>query len=125
MAIVFKHFPLNFHKDAMPAAKASMAAMRQGRFWPYHDLLFENQKALSEKDLLFYAEMLGLDMDKFKADMADPEIEKKIKADMAEGQPAGVRGTPTVFINGRRFKPNGGYTTEAFQKVIDKEFLGK
>jgi protein-disulfide isomerase len=122
---VFKHFPLNFHKDAMPAAEASMEAMEQGRFWEYHDLLFANQKALSRADLELYAEQLGLDMAAFKSALDSGKWKAKIQKDMAEGNRAGVQGTPSVFINGRKFSPPGGYSVEAFQSVIDSEILKK
>jgi len=109
----------------MPAALASMAAHEQGKFWEYADLLFDNQKALSRDDLELYARQLGLDMDKFRAALDGKRFEDKIRRDMAEGNRAGVRGTPTIFINGRRFQPAGGYTADAFVAVIDKYILKK
>jgi protein-disulfide isomerase len=122
---VFKHFPLSFHKDAMPAAIASMAAFEQGKFWEYQDLLFENQKNLKPADLELYAQQIGLDMEKWKADVAAEKGKAKINQDVAEGNRIGVRGTPSVYINGRKFSPAGGYTTEAFQAAIDKYILKK
>lgn len=125
MAIVFKHYPLNFHKDAMPAALASLAAMNQGRFWEYHDLLFENQKALQADKLELYAETIGLDMEKWRTDKEAQGYKDLIANDMREASRAGVRGTPSVFINGRRFQPTGGYSVEGFKAAIDKEILKK
>lgn len=122
---MFKHFPLDFHKDAMPAAVASMAAYEQGKFWEYQELLFENQKNLSAADLELYAQQVGLDMEKFKASIAADKYKDKIQRDMAEGKRIGVQGTPTVFINGRRFSPAGGYSPESVQSAIDKYILKK
>jgi protein-disulfide isomerase len=125
LAIVFKHFPLSFHKEAAPAAKASMAAHEQGKFWEYHDLLFKNMKQLKAENYVKWAGELGLDLEKFKTSMADPKWDAKIKKDMAEGSKGGVRGTPSLYINGRKFQPSGGYNVQAFKSVIDSEILGK
>ncbi len=116
--IVFKNFPLSMHKFAMSAAIGGMAAHKQGQFWPMHDLLFENAADLNEDNLLKYAESLGLDMDKFTADILAPETSRQVKSDMVAGQTAGVRGTPTVFINGRQIKRR---TINEIKRVIDEE----
>jgi protein-disulfide isomerase len=123
--LVFKNFPLNIHKSAQLAAEAAMAAGEQGRFWEMHDALFQNQKALSREDIEAFAEGLGLDMARFKAALDGKTFRDEVAADMKLGNQVGVRGTPTVFINGRLFNPPGGWTAEAVIKVIDKEFLGK
>jgi protein-disulfide isomerase len=126
VAIVFKHFPLSFHKEALPAAKASMAAMEQGKFWEYHDKLFTVQKQLrgaTAEKFVGWAVELGLDKAKFEASFKDPKWDAKVKADMEEGRKAGLRGTPTVYINGRRFQPQRGYSVPSFKSVIDAEFL--
>ena len=128
VAVVFKHFPLSFHKEAMPAAKASIAAGQQGKFWEYHDKLFAEQKALrgvTEETFVKWAEELGLDTAKFQAAFKDPATEAMVKKDMEEGRKAGLRGTPSVYINGRKFQPQRGYSVAAFKQVIDKEFLNK
>ena len=119
VAIQFRHQPLSFHKNAMPAAKASMAAHKQGKFWQYHDKLFENQKALTGPDLEKYAGELGLNVSKFKADMASPAIEAQVKKDMADGGKYGARGTPTFFVNGVPVR--GAQPFSAFKTVIEKE----
>jgi 2-hydroxychromene-2-carboxylate isomerase len=69
-----------------------------------HDMLFRNQRQLEDADLIRYAEALGLDMDKFKADMASPEVQARVEADRAAGEKAGVDGTPSIFVNGRPFQ---------------------
>ena len=106
--VVYKHFPLGFHKSARPAAIGSVAAHEQGKFWEYHDVVFDattNRKlAGSDADLIAYAEKAGLDVERFKKDLASKkaEFEKTVNSDYAEGQRVGVRGTPTVYINGRK-----------------------
>jgi hypothetical protein len=85
----------------MPVAKASVAAFRQGKFWEFHDRLFQNQRASDPADLERLAQELGLDMDKFKADMADPEVEKALRSEQAAAENIGARGTPAFLINGR------------------------
>lgn len=102
--IVFKQYPLAGHERARPAARASIAAMRQGKFWEMHDLLFANQDALEASDLTGYARELGLDVEQFEADMADPETEALIDLNRQEGQAVDVRGTPTLFVNGVLFR---------------------
>ena len=108
--VVYKHFPLGFHKSARPTAIASVAAQEQGKFWEYHDVLFEatdkRQLAHSDEDLAKYAEQAGLDVAKFKADMAANKeaYEKRVDADHKQGTTVTVRGTPTVYINGKKIQ---------------------
>ena len=116
--VVFKHYPLSFHKQALPAALASMAAAEQGRFWEYHDELFINQKSLDQKKYLEIAENLGLDIKKFSLDMMRPSLRQKIEQDVAEAKKAGVTGTPTIFVNGRKLKNRD---IAAISKLIDEE----
>ena len=97
--------------------------MEQGKFWEYHDKLFENLRSLADNKYAIWAKELGLDVEKFNADFA--KAEAKVKADMAEGKKAGVRGTPSLYINGRKFQASGGYSKQAFINVIDKEILKK
>ncbi len=114
--LVFKHYPLPGHPKAREASKASIAAHKQGKFWEMHDLLFEKQDELQAANLDDYAEKLGLDMKRFKADMRSKEADKKIEADLAEGNAAGVDSTPSIYVNDRRFvfPPNqlGAYVRE-------------
>ena len=102
--VVFKQFPLALHKQAKSAALASLAAHRQGKFWQYHDLLFENQKSLSEAKYNELAKKIGLDLAKFSKDYKAPVNQQALQRDMVDAQLAGVRGTPTIFVNGRRLK---------------------
>ncbi|MEM9866029.1 MAG: thioredoxin domain-containing protein [Myxococcota bacterium] len=115
--VVFKHYPLSSHDYAIPAAKAAVAAMRQNKFWEMHDLLFEHQDALTPSDLRRYATQLELDMERFEADMNDPETQALVELNQSEGRAVGVQGTPSIYINGRRFEepfPNlAAYVREA------------
>ena len=88
----------------MDAALAAVAAGDQGKFWEMHDTLFEHQDALQPENLDKYAMQLGLDMPKFRAAMKSKETRKQIDADKAEGVKAGVDGTPSVFVSGRRYQ---------------------
>jgi protein-disulfide isomerase len=102
--VVFHHYPLDLHVNAMPAARAAVAAGNQGKFWEMHDLLFEHQEELETEDLDHYAEQLGLDMERFHADVQSEETQRLIDADKALGRELEVRSTPTIFVNGRRFE---------------------
>ena len=121
LRFVFKQFPLPFHEDARAAAAAALAAHEEGRFWEMHDLLFTNQKALGLRHLEGYAKDLGLDMSAFRA-MMDGGYDAVIERDMAEARKAGVRGTPTFFINGRKYE-SPGRSADDIAKVIDKHVL--
>jgi protein-disulfide isomerase len=121
--VVFKQNPLSFHKDAKPAAKASLAAHEQGKFWEMHDMLFANQKKLKRADLDKYAQELGLNAAKFKAAMDSDKFDKQIAADQAQAAALGARGTPGFFINGRQLK--GAQPFARFKTIIDEELAGK
>jgi len=99
--LVFKNFPLRMHKFAMKAATAAMAAESQGKFWEFHDLLFENYRKLSDGKLKEIAEQLGLNNPEYEKTLGDPGINSKIRRDLMEGLGADVEGTPAVFVNGR------------------------
>jgi protein-disulfide isomerase len=117
--IVFKHNPLGFHKRALPAALASMAAHRQGKFWEYHDKLFANARALEDANLEQYAKDVGLDLAKFKKDMADPGLKAQIMNEQASAVALGQGGTPAFFINGKPF--SGAQPFPRFKTIIDAE----
>jgi protein-disulfide isomerase len=121
--MVWKHMPLDIHKDAKPAHNASMAAEKQGKFWEFHDMLFSDQRNLKADAFNSYAEELGLDMKKFFKDSVDPENEKKMNADIAEARSLGVTGTPGFFVNGRFL--GGARPFEAFAKIINEELTKK
>jgi protein-disulfide isomerase len=116
--LVHKNFPLRNHKFAMNAAKAALAAHRQGRFWDYHHKLLENYKQLNGAAFKELATELGLDLERFNRDMNDPSIQRLIYRDFKEGRDAGIRGIPAVFINGKLLKNTKG---PGFQRMIDAE----
>jgi len=102
--IVFKHFPLPFHKEARLAAEAAMAAGAQGKFWEMHDLLFRNQRSLAREDLERYADGLGLDMGPYLEALESRRYGPIIDRHMEEAGVVGVRGTPNLFFNGRKVR---------------------
>ena len=115
---VFKNYPLPFHPNAMPAAKAAVAAGKQGKFFEMHDKLFENQRALAPEKYEEWAKELGLNLEQFKKDMESPETAAAVTKDMKEAGDVGVRGTPSFFING---KQPAGRSFELYKSVIDEE----
>jgi protein-disulfide isomerase len=115
--LVFKNFPLRNHKFAMEAAIAALAAEKQGKFWEFHDLLFKDYNRLNEQKVKEIAQQLNLDMEKFEKDRKEPGIRTLINRDIAEGNRAGVGGTPTIFINGRLLRNR---SMAGFQELIDK-----
>ena len=115
--LVFKNFPLRNHKFSMQAAIAALAAEKQGKFWEFHDLLFKDYSHLNEQKIEEIAQQLKLNMEKFDKDRKDPQITAMINRDLAEGNQAGVRGTPTVFVNGRLLRNRG---MAGFQELIEK-----
>jgi protein-disulfide isomerase len=119
VAIFYRHNPLPFHDNAMPAALASEAARAQGKFWEMHDKLYANQQTLGPDNLQTFAQELGLDPAAFKASMASQRAKDRISADMDLAVKLGARGTPTFFINGRSFA--GAQPIEGFKRVIDDE----
>jgi len=103
LKFVFKQLPLrSIHRFAEPAARASVAAARQGKFWEMHDVLFQNSRALDDASLKKYASDLGLDMEQFARDLADPAVAQAVQNDVTEAMGLGVNGTPTFFINNVR-----------------------
>ena len=120
--VVFMHFPLAFHANAQKAGEASECANRQGKFWPYHDILFTNMKSdgagLDIASLKKYAGDLGLDTAKFNTCLDNGETASIVKADIAEGQRVGVSGTPTFIINGK--KVVGALPYDQFEKAIEE-----
>lgn len=101
--LVFKQYPLAGHSKAREAAKAAIAADRQGKFWEMHDLIFKNQDKLQIANFEDYAKELGLDLERFRVDVKSKEVEAKIDADRAEGKKAGVDSTPSIYVNDRRY----------------------
>jgi protein-disulfide isomerase len=116
--VVFKHFPLSFHKEAEPAARASWAAQQQGKFWEFHDALFNNQDKLGADFYLATARELKLDEAKFKADMASEAAGKQVAEDADIASNNGIQGTPGFFVGGVAVK--GAYPASHFKQIIDR-----
>lgn len=98
---VFRQFPLSFHPNAQVAAAASLAAHAEGKFWELHDKMFQNQGSLDRASLERYATELDLDLVKFKTALDDAQNDKRIQNDLDLGSSIDVRGTPTMFVNGK------------------------
>ncbi|MBI4849984.1 MAG: thioredoxin domain-containing protein [Nitrospirae bacterium] len=114
--LVFKHYPLPFHQQAMNAAKAAEAAKEQGKFWEMHDLIFQNFNKLNDGIYKELAQQIGLNVEKFSADFSSNKYDQLIQQDMALARSAGVTGTPTLFINGKRMQQR---SLNDFKQSID------
>jgi protein-disulfide isomerase len=122
LRVVMKHHPLSNHPRAKPAALAALAAGEQGKFWEMHDVLFSNARAMQDADLERYARELGLDVERWKKDLANPKLAERIQQDEALAMKVGANGTPAFYVNGRFI--NGAQPLEVFTSVVDEE-LGK
>jgi protein-disulfide isomerase len=119
---VYRHFPLTQHANAIPASKASEAAGKQGKFWEMHSKLFSNQESWATSTnakAVFegYAKDLGLDIEKYNADLELPEVMTKIDSDQKSGIKAGVNSTPTFYLNGKKVSPQN---YDQLKKLIDE-----
>lgn len=119
--LAFKHFPLPMHKDARPAAEASMCVNEQGvdKFWKFHDLAFKNQDKLDTASLEKYAKDSGADAAKFADCVKAGKFKDFVQKDQEYGEKIGVKSTPTFFINGQLI--SGAVPIEQFSEVIDEE----
>ncbi|HCP44571.1 MAG TPA: hypothetical protein DIU15_00820 [Deltaproteobacteria bacterium] len=123
IALVFRDFPLPMHKEAPKAHEAASCANEQGKFWEYHDVLFENQRALQIADLKGYAGNLGLDQATFDGCLDSNRYTAEVELDKKAGAAVGVSGTPAFFINGQFL--NGARPFESFKELIDGELKAK
>jgi protein-disulfide isomerase len=123
LRLVFRNMPLtNVHPQAELAAETAEAVGLQGKFWPMHDVLFENQRDLSGPALLRYVEDVGADLSQVANALNDGVVQKRVKDDVESGIRSGVNGTPTFFVNGERY--DGSWDYESFhaylQDVLDQ-----
>jgi protein-disulfide isomerase len=118
LAFYHLHFPLGMFEHSTLKATASVAAQRQGRFWEMHDALYD-ARIESDADAIALARRLGLDTDRFAADLRAPAVRGEVDRQRGLCKNAGVRAVPTFFINGRRVV--GSIPADQFQKVIDEE----
>jgi protein-disulfide isomerase len=128
--VTFRHFPLPNHQHALRAASAAEAAGLQGKFWQMHALIYEHQK--DWKDLFDvrpvfdgYAKQIGLDVERFNRDLGGSLVQQRIVADSNRGQSLGVKGTPSVFLNGREVAFENLLQAERLRAVIQKEIDSK
>lgn len=115
--LIYKHYPLPGHPRATPAAKAAWAAHQQGKFWEMHDFLFANKADANRA--IDHARELGLDVDKFTADMGSPEAAQAVDDDFKAGALVRLRGTPAFVVNGSVI--GGAMTDEQWHRVIQAE----
>lgn len=120
--LIYKQFPLDTHPHALMAAEASLAAKDQGKFWEMYEILFKNFRHLSHDNILVFAKEIGLDMDKFQADMASGKYKAIIEKDMKDGDAAGVYGTPAFYINGKQY--NGEVNLVSLKPILQAELKG-
>ena len=117
LRIEWRDFPYR-GEESVNAAVAARAAQAQGKFWEYHDLLYEEQSSgYSDENLIAIAKKAGLDTQRFESDYRSGRYEKLVRADFQRGLNAGVNGTPTFFINGRMLV--GLQPVGVFEKVIE------
>ena len=116
---VFRHFPLSQHEHAFLASEASIEAASQGKFWEYHDTLFENQINLTQADLENYAKQLSLDENTFKEALSSSKHEDAVQRDITDGNALGVSGTPTIFINKSQYVDR--YSVDSISAAIEAE----
>jgi protein-disulfide isomerase len=123
LRFAFRHFPLaTIHEYAEGAAEAAEAAGAQGKFWQMHDTLFDNQPALDFESLVGYAEQLGLDVQRFAAELENQVYAPRVREDFISGIRSGVNGTPTFFINGLRHE--GSFDFETMLEAIQARMQG-
>ncbi len=112
LRFVFRNFPLSqLHPYALVAAQAAEAAALQGKFWKMHDLLFEQQDLLKPEIIPVWAKRIELNLEQFGSDIKQGVVEKRIKEDRQSGIRSGVNGTPTFFINGKRYDGSPDYNS--------------
>jgi protein-disulfide isomerase len=121
--LVVKDFPLGSHSLARPAHEAARCAAQGGRFWPYHDRLFDAQPRFEREDLVRYADEVGLDRQRFLQCLEARTFAAAVEADVSQGRALGVRGTPTFLINGQVLV--GAQSVETFRRVIDQALARK
>lgn len=116
---VYRDFPLSFHQYAQKAAEAAECADEQGKFWEYHNKVFENQQSLNIANLKKWALDLNLDESKFNNCLDSGRYEEEVKKDFQDGSTAGVTGTPAFFVNG--ILVEGAHPFESFKQIIEAE----
>src|SRR6185312_11593431 len=120
--LYFKHYPLPQHPNARLAAEGAVAAQKQGKFWQYQDKIWDHQEDLGPAEIEKVAKETGLDLSKFRKDMASDAVKAKVAKDHDEGTTIGLQATPTLFIDGREY--TDGRDADSLREWI-KDELGK
>lgn len=115
IAFYYRNFPLEMHENSFIAAEAAECANEQGKFWEYHDVLFENQGKLNKEGLKSYAEQISINTEQFNNCLDNERYKNQIESDIKEGKSLGIVGTPTFFVNGRKVS---GADKEKIQKFL-------
>lgn len=128
MRVVFHQYPLAMHKHAMDAALAAEAAAVQGKFWEMHDMLYRYQPVwaqVTNANTFFesYAESIGLDVARFRADSTAPDVRARVISDATAGESRGVKNTPTIFINGTELRT--GFGPDKLRSVVEAALAAK
>jgi protein-disulfide isomerase len=116
--VVFKHYPLSSHKFAVRAALTAHAAHLQGKFWPVHDEFLKFNDQLTDEKIQETVRAAGVNEEQLERDRKDPRVVHHVQEDFNEGNIVGVRGVPTVFVNGKRLRDR---SPDAFFMAIEKE----
>lgn len=116
--LVFKNYPLTNHRYSRKAAAAALAADTKGKYLEFQEALFKNMRKLSDEKVREIAASLGLDADEIEKEMNSKKIQKMISQDIKDANEAGIRGTPTIFINGIQLKNR---SLQGFQDIINSQ----
>jgi len=120
--LYFKHYPLPQHTNARLAAEAAVAAQKQGKFWQYQDKLWEKSDELTPAEIEKAAKEVGLDVTKFRQDVASEPVKARVQKDRSDGAAAGIEATPTLYINGREY--TDGRDTDSLREWIKDAIAG-
>jgi protein-disulfide isomerase len=117
--LIFKQYPLDSHSQAELAAEAALSAQAQGKFWEMHDKMYANFRLINRQRIFLWAQQVGVDVTKLRADLDSHKYAKRVALESKQGDDAGVEGTPTFFINGKRL--NASFEVATVAPLIDKE----
>jgi protein-disulfide isomerase len=121
--VIFKQFPLDIHSQAHIAAEAALAAQAQGKFWELHDRMYAHFREINRVRILAWANEIGLDLNRFQADLNAHKFVARVDAEEQEGERAEVEGTPTFFINGHKL--NAAFDVATIAPLVDEALKAK
>jgi len=117
--LIFKQYPLDTHSQAELAAEAALAAQAQGKFWEMHDKMYANFRLINRQRVFLWAAQVGLDVNKLRADLDSHKYAARVALESKQGDEAGVEGTPTFFLNGKRL--NATFDVATVAPLIEQE----